>query len=816
MTQRQPFTPGKIKIALGPNGEREKFTTLKAFAQAHGFNDKSISTSLKERGHYKGWRVIEEGDDAFPTIAAGDPPAIVREKLRQYIGWVQSKDAEYALYPDSRPEGWNAVNLGKVAQEVAKANNIDWEDVGDTRDEGDKVLDAALQFVQTPEDVFAMLEAQIEALSKGMERIEKESHEVARMLDERAKSMGKAGPPTDPKALAGRAKRWKALLRKILWLRRLARDEFIPEIGGRWPEHLQRATHTVRFMLYVGRSDITTKNPADEIYKIGTPQVRMAMEPWFAENGWEMRSGVGLTSPDDINPETGEPYGFTKWVGAIVEAPPRHSKTDSVILRRVLRINKEPKRQAAYVHDSDEFASSRLLAIRRYFNPDTAQGRRNMSLFGQRLADTGNNKNYLTIKTDSPTTNPSLAAHGIDTSRTGINLDDLDGDDLVPQSDIFQPTEREWRLTTWDRTWMTRFQGHRGFLLLTGYPQHQDDLLSYYERQAALCQATGGREGIKLWVCKMPVGGPDSDPPFYPVFPELYDQAFLAAKYASLTDKSTWASNYMLQPMDERDRIVRELRLYDENSDEHRRFMSSAEIYIGVDPAIKGDGTGDKAGVVIVALGEVVNIDETPGLGMVSSSEWQIRVVQEMEFHATQHELNEHLLTMGMQWNVSRVFVEAIDGGGSAMVEAMRNYYGVAAVEPYRPHGHHDKAMRLRAVAALLENSNKAYPAKAMFPARMVDLDDGTRAAVLDERMNRLANYILNFATTSGHHSLDGLTIVLSKLTPRVNVGLAPFSKQVQNERPGGSSRIRDMLQQKRLEPSRQSDLRSVITSMGA
>lgn len=809
-------------IAISPEGAREPMGSVWAWAKRRGFKYPGVLKAVKDNRPYKGWRFVEDKNFGPPSFEAGATPLQIREQLRNYIGWIASQDAYYAHHPDQRPDVWNAVNLMKAAEQVAKANNIDWGDVGDNRDPEDKALDAVSQILSMPDDFFSMTDEVIAVMEKGIDRAIEDTQAVWEHLDREAKEGPGRKPPPDPKVLAQRAEKFLNLLRRNKRLRSLARNPEPPELEGLLTKPQMRSCHLVRFMLYTGRSDITGKKPADEVYRIGTPTVRMAVEPWLAENGYDFYPGVGMRGPEDVDPTYGNKYPHAHWVGAVIMAPPRHGKTDMTIQRRVLRINLNPRRQAAYIHDNDSFASSRLTAVRRFYDPKTAQGRRNMSLFPERrLAAKGNNSNYLTLASDSPTTNPNLVAFGIHTSQMGINLDDLDGDDLVPSSDTYQPTERIRRLEIWERSWMTRFQGTSGFLYLTGYPQHQDDLLSYYERMAYDSRRTGGVIGIRLWVVKMPVGGPDSDPPFFPIFPELYDDKWLAQKYASMADKTAWASNYMLVPLDERDRLVRNLRLYDEGSEEHAEFVRKGRFFVGLDPALKGDGHGDKAGLVIACVGEVTEMVEQMGLGMSLHSEMQIRIIDEREFHATQHEINETLISIGQMLNIDRVFIEE-KGGGSAIMDALANYHGISAVEGYNPPGNKNKEMRLRMVSAMLENSNPAFPAKVLFPGKLAPgVAGGPARLVLDERMSRLGNYIINFASASGLHSLDALTMLLHKTRHFVEVGMiGSFSREAtKQELPSDSDRVRVMLRkqiEERNRMRRAGYMRTVVNSSGA
>jgi hypothetical protein len=238
----------------------------------------------------------------------------------------------------------------------------------------------------------------------------------------------------------------------------------------------------------------------------------------------------------------------------------------------------------------------------------------------------------------------------------------------------------------------------------------------------------------------------------------------------------------MLSPITDDQRIVQELRKFDLTSMEAERFLKNATYHLSVDPAAKGDGSGDKAGVIVAALGDLLRVEIVNGNEIVHEETVAI-VVYEDEFYATQTELTEHMVAMTARFPIDTAHIEQVTGLGSAMAESLETHYGISRVVL---HGvaNKGKAARLRAVAPILENSDPLLPAKVLFPGKYPVDDDGERIPnqpmdVVSD-MKHLSNYIINFAVESGYHSLDALTQLCRHLVQSgdLSVHEGEFSRQ--------------------------------------
>lgn len=816
-------------VLEGPGGERlPVVTNLAAFCREQGWKIEAVRKVVDTGEPHQGFRVWRRGNEpgelppAASAPSAGLPPAPkmpdpsrprdeIKRSLQRYVAWIVQCNSHFTAHPAEKPEDWKVKEQLGVAETFAKFYGIDWRDVSDQRTPEESLRDLCERLLLDGEEALTAAEEVIDVIEATMSKIDRDATDYHAERNQKA-AWGRDGP----KVWAERARRWRDLFRRVRVLRARAREPYDPGIVG-VSEVVQRATHVLRFQLFVGRSDLPAKSAAGKVFKMGRPQIAMAMSLFYAMNGYGAVPGVGLLARGEVNPATGATFEGVDYKGIVILIPPRHGKTDFLKHETVLTMNLQPDMQSAYVHAVDLEAESMNKAVASYFDKGTAQGRRNLSLFPVELADYDNNAGSIRLKTRNPPRTAQHTAAGINSSKLGKNLDRIRGDDLVPTSDRFNPTDRAKRISTWDTTWMSRRQGPDSFVMISGYPHHREDLIWQYAQKAKAAMETGGRAGMLMYLLRMPVGGPDSEVPFRPIFPELYDAKALRGLYRSLQDVTMWPSNYMLTPQTREQQIVQEVRLYDAAGEEHRRFMADAQIFVSVDPAAKGDGTGDKVGIVIGALGDTRGFVEGEH-ATYATSERQLRVIFETEFHATQSEITQNLLDLGQRFRVDRVFIECVTGLGSAIAEMLAHYHGAHAVETEGVKNQ-NKAARLKAVSGMVENSIAQAPAKVLFPGVLKAPEDGGRMVLsLDPAMERLVAYIVDFAVTSGHHSLDAFTLLCRKLMHEVGVGEGQFSKEVQQAvAPGNDvTRMLDGIEKRRRFARGRGGFQAVLRTQGA
>jgi hypothetical protein len=696
------------------------------------------------------------------------------------------------------PVGWRPKDLTSVLDAYAKAWNIDPKKAMDLRSDADKVLDGSIDILREGARIFEQVDTVIKGLEQGMSDI----HDNAVAVFDRFKGdniradnlldaadlisidpMQVSGEPPSPKVIREAAKRWINRFRRVRHLAEQARDSY-PTGADRSQRIIGQATHVLRYQLYAGRPDIDSATGSASVYQFADIHVKAAFRLWLARNECDITEGYGVVERGDI--VDGAVFEGVRYIGTLIMMPPRHGKTDLVIHDIAQTICERPRIQMAIIHDKVDEASKVLRAASNLLNRDTSQGRRTARLYpGIELAEYDNNSTTLRVCNENPPRNPNLMATSIWASGQGNNLDRLYGDDLVPQSDMTEANKREQRKTRFAGTWLSRLQGREWDVVLTGYPRHHEDLMWTWYREAMLSADSGGREGMKMMCLRLPVGGRRSKVPFHAIWPAMYPEKELAAKYRQLNDASLWAANYMLEPITNDQRIVEKVRYFDPESEQIQMFLKSATYHLSVDPAAKGDGTGDKAGVVVGAIGDILTIESTDG-GDVVYEEKMLLVVHAEEFYATQTQLTEHMLAMCSRYPIDTAHIEQVTGLGSAMAEALETHYGIDRV---MLHGvaNKGKAARLRAVAPVIEASDPTLPAKvALAGERLRDEEDNIiEGSPLEcaKPLRKLDSYIKNFAVESGYHSLDAFTQMVGHLvkTGDLAVHQGVFAQQTSN-----------------------------------
>lgn len=720
-------------------------------------------------------KLIEEAASVDSKSVADMSPV---EKYRLLSELIINMSIDTISGKSEYPTGWRPKDLTSVLESYGKTWNIDPKRAMDTRTDADKVVESAEELMRDGARIFEQFDPVLNGLRVGFQQIkdnaeayyEKMMHTSTRADDLMSRSdllliEGAPEPeePPNPKVIRRACQKWIDALREVNHMAELARREST-EGMTRKDRVISQSTHTLRYQLYVGRPDITEEKVGVSTYKFGQIHVRMSMRLWLMRQGAMLHPKGGIVLVGEQHPSYGYDHPFTnpiKYDSFLGMLPPRHGKTDWVIHDAGLNINKNTRIQMAVLHDKEGEASKVLRATQNLFDIDTAQGRRNAKLFtGMRLADYDNNKTTLRVHCEDPPRNANFMAAGVWGSGQGNNLDIIYGDDLVPQSDKTEHNKRTQRKVRFAGTWLTRLQGPRAHVVLTGYPRHHEDLMWGYYLAAETYRKTKGADGANIMTVRIPVGGPNTDPPFKEIWPEMYPASELKRRYTRQNDAPLWAANYMLRPITDDQKIVRKTRYFDIDSAETERFLKNATYHLSVDPAAKGDGSGDNAGLIVAAVGDVLRIEETE-MGQLIHEEKMMYVVHEDEFPATQTELTEHMVAISSRYPIETAHVEVVTGLGRAITEALETYYNIDRVveHPVRNKG---KASRLRAVAPTLEHSDPLIPAKVAFAGKKPVDDDGRvilgAPLVPIHEMSRLISYVENFAVESGFHSLDALT----------------------------------------------------------
>ena len=814
---KQRGHPGKRFIAIDPQGVETEQVGLRQFCEDNGLDPATVRKVMRgERPSCKGWRFRDAGerapetDDQADAIVADltemmtgggvmDPRELVAKVMNatmlMSLGMVDGKEP---------PPGWNAAAVTKACELFCATQGIDLKHAVDQRTDAEKFMDGVAELTRNGSAIWELPDPELNEIERQFMSIDTHAPQfLAKLESVRADQLlpadqlppgQNAEDPPDPKTVAAASRAWVDRIRRVRHVAERARQPSMPGVSPR-ERVIQESTHVLRYMLYVNRADISFTRVGQKkslsVYIMAEHHVRMSMGLYFSRN----HAGVGvvpgrvLFPGDEYTDAQGKhkTYDGCGWTGTMFMLPPRHSKTDFLKAVVGLMIGVNPRVQIAYVHDTDGGAGNFHSSVRDMFNPDESQGRRNRRLFPYTLADKDNNSSQMRVKVDNPPRNPNLLSSGIRGSWQGLNLDLLIGDDLVPTKDVDHPTDRERRATIWGGTWLSRLQGQNPHVIYSGYPRHFGDLMWLKYLDAKKAGRTGFREGDPLWVMRAPVGGPSSSVPFKPLWPEMYPAPWLRQQYKRLNNPTTWAANYMCQPMSEEMKIVRRVRLLDIDDPAVKHLLNpkNTENHLSVDPAAKGDGSGDKAGLVVLSVGDLVRqTDFEDGQGYETDRETLAVVRVAREFDATQFELMDEMRDVSQSMPIHRAHVECVTGLGSAIIEALGRFHNVQGINAIKAST--NKKQRFKAVAGMVENADPLLPAKVAFFAQRAKDEHGN--TIPDSPLeplpeyDKLISYITNFAVEDGFHSLDAFTQICRELMVSLGVGDGSFSSQVRRD----------------------------------
>lgn len=730
-------------------------------------------------------------DPIFPTLPDLPPQKVKGEWNPEYfaerIGRAINMYERKTLI-DGESSNFNADQYTKMVMNQAKLVGVAERDVIDRRTEAQRAEDVWAKIVADPESAFGVSDDDLRALDaviamkeSRMDSAEEQCHAVLEG------KLREADDARDDRSARG-PKAWRRRIQRILRLRERARSPLPKHTGtgswsgNQWTEERDpglrqaaiEAAHVLRFMVYVGRVGMDTtavgqeQTPADMIYDVGPHHAK------FAATLWCHRNGVGHVYDKELRKHRLKKY-VVPYVGSIQIMPLAHGKTDLAINYSALEMGLNPRITGLYLHAKGDVAVQNLATVKRYLDPNTGMGQRYLSLFPCKLAKTQNDSGRIRLVVRNPPKSPTFTAAGVDSARLGIDADLQVWDDVVPQSDAEQPTERERRGRILRGTFSSRKRSRKAFTLVIGTLWHHADALAQLIDDAKAYHSHDGRQGSCYGVNIQRVGGPkatDKTKEWEVLWPGQYDAKRLREKYAELRS-TLYSAAMMANPLAEEQRIVRKLRLYDPSLPEHEAFVRTSIKYISLDPSATKNSTSDKAGVVYAGFGDI-RVSRTDENGLIFSDvEKRVRFFDHREIHATQYDLVEYTENFALKNDVDYILVEAVSGF-AGIVEMFQNR-GVDVIRK-DPKGK-NKEQRLRGVAPILDDSGAdlGMRATAEFPGVYNEKGE----FVLDPRFKELAEQILDFGVCAHDHSLDAAVYLLGELAPDLGVGRGMITRQV-------------------------------------
>lgn len=637
---------------------------------------------------------------------------------------------------------FNTESLTKMIEREASMAGLDATSIADARSEGDKIIAAVNRLLDEgdKDSIWEQTDDDIEIMERRIEQIIEGDPGALRLIEDRTYQSGMSEEKKN------RGKKWLSRLQRVKRLREMARHPIPPSIKKKVSDQpmLQaawEATHILRYMLYVGRSSTlpykSDKGFTTSIYRFGKHHIRFAVDTYEARTGcdyWEGKIDLKGRRPNK---------------GVILIAPPGHGKSEFASHYLALEINLRPTTQALYIHAIADKAQEQKAHIARLFQRDTSAGRRNLSLWPHVLDKTDNNKTKMRLKLAERTKSPTVTSTGIMSAQLGADTNIQILDDIVPQSDVDQPTERDRRFKILSGTFGTRQRGMDTFRVVIGTFWHHDDALSRLWKTS---------DHSDLYLCsKQYTGGPSSSPPFFPLWPEVFPASELRRRFQEMNQNiSLWSANYMGNPITEEARLIKKLAYYDPDDPGHQDFMASATYHVTVDPTATNKESSDKAGLVYVAVGEVPTVTVTNGdtkFGFVTKA----RIIDYKEIRANQVELADAVARYSSTHPVYQVHIET-RSGFSATADILQNKWGIEAVR-HDP-GPKNKEQRLKQCAGIIDNSLQGLSALVEFPG--TTLTDGKVGQ--EERHKPFYQQFLDFGYAKDDHCVDALTQLVNHL----------------------------------------------------
>lgn len=700
-------------------------------------------------------------DAAPPRFVDGRPNPL---HFAYLIGEANDLARQHVKSGQSLPWNHDAYIKGVMLQ--AKMSGVNVEDIADHRTEKQQEIDALLELCRTPEAVWEKADAEMEAVEAGMDKVDADT--VAHVEQLFRKQADYAGEEPD---LAGKVQRLKSRIGRVLSLRERARTP-LPALTSRHPSdlrytHQTRAAHLLRFMLYVGRSNIPSGELAGTVFRFGRHHAKIAWDIYEAQNGieigWDRDECRGRLTPGRI------PY-----IGVQIICPLRHGKSEIAAHFTARAICFNPEIQAVMLHAVAREAEKNLQYVASCFDRGNSVGRRCMALFPIELESSTNQR--MKVRLGRPLKQATLEAYGFMSGRLGINTSLQVWDDIVPQSDQTEETTRKRRFDKMGGTWKSRQQGKGTFILSICTLWHHDDTNSRIIRLAG-DKRVRPEHRLMFRVSIQKCGGPRTTPKFYPLWPEMYDSAWLRQQAAGMTP-ATYSAAFESNPVSQEGRIVKELRLYDQGADDHAEFLKRAVRYISLDPSGVNRKGADKAGFVYGAAGEITVHSPDGSGGVRQSSREVLRILAAKQFNATQTDLVEYACGFAAERRTDYVLTE--QQGLSAIASIFEKYHGITAISI--PAGNKDKETRLRRVAGMLDEAQ----VRVGGPCAVVEfpgVKEGDRL-VLDPDFKEIAEQILDFGVAVNDGLLDATTQLCYYLMGTLQPGTGEVTRIVREEKP--------------------------------
>lgn len=642
------------------------------------------------------------------------------------------------------PKGYNLDQARKVIDAEVQVNGGDPKYVADVRSDAQIMADSVDRLLTDPAN--AIFEADIDPIIRLLD--ERFDAADAMLMEEFGTSSARGSGERLAAKLLGigekepddRKSWWRRRLQRVSRLRERARDPF-PKGYNKTDFKAVEAAHPLRYMLYVGR-----KGGTGEVFWCAEHHAKMARETYTAEKG--------LHFVEEEKKFYNEPCE-----GIMLVLPPGHGKTAFFAHLIALRYCQNSKLRGLFGHAQENKASENLEYVTSMLDPKQAAGRRTRALFPSLPEIEQASTKKMRFALNDRQRQPTISAHGMTGRISGGDADFIWFDDACDQSIAEQDTERKRVFDRMNGTWRTRKRGKTAFEYISTTLWHQDDP---HSRLIALVEA----RKVKFAVLILSCGGPESSPPFKPLFPEEIPASKLKQEYARLGPR-LYAACFQSNPQPEELRKIKRLAYYLPGEGEHRRFLSTCLFHISLDPSATNKEKSDKASFVYAGVGDIVT--EREGCRVF---ERRMRILDARQFLANQTEGVD--VVCGYAELHSTHYIHAETRSGFNATAEMLEAKGLDVIR-------HDpkntkKLLRLEHVAVMLDDSlrSKGFSGAVVeFPGKRVILEDGTEIVGADTESEIwfVMDQILNAGVCREDHALDAVTQLCKHVGPELGVG---------------------------------------------
>lgn len=727
------------------------------------------------------------GDPGYvePVAPVGDaPPSSGRRKRKTLEDFADMLADGREKYNAAILAGSDQIpNLRAYNQSIldeARMYGFGIENLIDRRPESAKIDEAIDRLIVSKEPETEIERATLESLEKelsarvaALEPLERAMGSAVRVVQEAEHDLV---APLELEALRARkreegalrrGKAWLDVLRRTIRVQKMALEEepspetiapFLKEWSGGIPEpdprrtrHCIRASHVLRHMAYVLRTNISERQKAGgaaEYFDFQRHHGKSAIAYYMMEHGYRI-------GEDGF-------YDFKTHEGVIITMPPGLGKTTVGVSFFSLKIARNPYTKLIIGHAVEDLACKNVTYISSLFKADNPGGRRLRALYGP-FEFKKDNDHEFKLKLPKESKESTVRGNAMVSKISGGDADWVWFDDPVDRTEREQEGERRRKYEMMNDNWLTRLRSKTAKHVTTTTLWHEDD---------ANCRRIKGvKEGrLSIVVLVLAHGGPESTPNFHSLWPEEFPPSRLRSICAR--DPMSYSACYMSDPRTESMRLIRKIRLFAPESPEHAKFMRTAVVHISADPAATARQKSDRASLIDGAIGQVCITDDDG-----DHYETRLRITCARQIHATQSDLSRAIAERAVSGRADYCHVETV-GGFVAMAEMLKDVYGIDCIQ--HTSGSKSKEVRLKQVAALIDHSvrgNTTGGAVVEFPGMW---DSRLQKVVPDPEYQWLYDQFLKFGIIRDDHAVDAVVQLVGYLqrTGQLSHGQGWVSRQ--------------------------------------